>query len=696
VRSIQFKENSFEEAKKLHLLEQFECDGDIEEEIKERTNEFDDFIDDYSLEEEKQSAVEVLPDDEKKTAVIESTTTEIKKLKGYSDTTRPITIGKEAWKHHPIASIDERNVVTGSRTRRQVSKDGSVIDSSIIDKMPILEEKIPVKWDPEKWTIKSDDGEDNANLAVDDDGAPLTFEEAISGDNAQRWWSSMRDEMASQMATGSFVLVKRTKEMNVLPSKWVYKVKRDENGKPTKEKSRLVPKGFRQRYGIDYDQTFAPTARQSTWRTVLARAVEKKMRIKQGDVPTAFLKGELHHEIYMQQPDGFVEYGPNGEEMVWRLQRPIYGIKQAPREWYHELRKYLTQTLGMNQCSSEPCVYVRRARSGKMIIFLIWVDDIWACCEESDEKECDILLELISKKYGIKEWHDATSIIGIRINYDRNGGVMKIDQEVHANDLLKRMGMEDARNAGAPTVDKNLTAATEDEAVNEEIRERYLAGVGGLLWQSTQTKPGLSFSVGVLARFMKNPQTRHAKALDNVLRYLRGTVDMGLTYRRGKQNVCKVTAYCDSDWAEDQMDRKSTSGYLVHVNGNLVLWGSKKQTTVSLSSSEAEYKAMSAVLEEIMWLTQFLQEIGEEVELPSICYCDNNGAKLMGESEVGTKRTKHIDIRHHFIKDEVEKGTFKVKWISTTDQLADLLTKCLGKFRFTALLKRVLSNGDSD
>jgi hypothetical protein len=613
-------------------------------------------------------------------------------VKGYSGETVVVLTGKKAYENYPKINIDDRNVISGKRSRKPPNDrlSAPMIETAILDKMPEMEQKIRVNWDPNKYTIADDD--DAANMVVDDNGgAPITFEEATIGPDARKWWTSMRDEMESQRATNSFCLVPRLKGMNVLPTKWVYRLKRDENGKITKEKSRLVPKGFRQRHGIDYDETFAPTARQPSWRTVLARAAARGMKILQGDVPTAFLKGELHHEIYMEQPPGFVEAGPNGEEMVWQLQRPIYGIKQAPREWYLELRKTLVTTLGMKQCVSEPTVYIRKTKSGKEIIFLIWVDDTWACYDEDDEKECRIMLKILSDKYGIKEWKPATSIIGIRIDYDSEKGEMKIDQEVYANDLVKRFGMENCAILPSPIVSKDLKSSDSNASVDQELQARYRAGVGGLLWLSTQTKPALAHPVSVLSRFMKNPQKEHWMAFRKILRYVKGSASTGLIYRRSGRKVCRIEAYCDADWGSNQDDRRSTSGYLIYVDGSLVLWGSKRQATVALSTMEAEYMAISAALEEIKWLKQFLQEIGETVEEPVICFTDNTAAKLVSQSEIGSKRTKHIDIRHHFIKDAVESGLLKIEWISTENQLADMMTKSLPKERFNALVNGALT-----
>jgi hypothetical protein len=285
VRTVRFKDNSFEEAKRIHGLDQFVVDNELEEELERAPttpNDYDVDDDDFIDENNNNNSIDIPPekkcDHEDVPKPIEETAIENdpppttramkearqeskqqsmeKPVKGYSGETVPVIIGKKAWEIEHKTKVDQRNIISGSRRRKQRNDSEPMINSEALDKMPELDEKVRVNWDPTKYTVVDDDG-DAANVADDNGGVPLTFEEATSGPDAQKWWASMRDEMASQNATNSFRLVKRTKGMNVLPTKWVYRDKRDENGNITKKKSRLVPKGFRQRYGIDYDETFA-------------------------------------------------------------------------------------------------------------------------------------------------------------------------------------------------------------------------------------------------------------------------------------------------------------------------------------------------------------------------------------------------------------------------------------------------------
>ena len=614
---------------------------------------------------------------------------------GYEYFAEPELPAREAYKR-----LEQQNlIIDGPRARPQRALDGLHPDE--LDKMPEMDEKVRVNWDPDRYTILPDDDDEIANAVHDDEDAgdtgPASFEEATSGADAEDWWASMRDEMKSQKETGSYILVPRERGMNVITSKWVYRKKRDENGKLTRKKSRFTPRGFQQRYGIDYDATFAPTLRQAAWRTVLSRAAARGMRVMQADVPTAFLKAKLHHEIYIEQPKGFVKYGPNGEELVMKLLKPVYGIKQAPREWHLELKDTLARLGSFKPCATEPSVYIRRTKSGGLMILLVWVDDMWLCYDERDEQEYQIVSRMLSDKYGIKKWEWLRSFIGLRVVYDQK--TMTIDQQVHADNAVKQFRLSDAYEQPALTLDvpqlQEAALASAGKADPQMADVPYMPAVGSLMWLANQTRPDLAFIATALARYGRNPQRVHWEAVKKTLRYVKGTSGQKLTYKRSVNKKCRVQALCDSDWAEDRIDRRSFTGGAIYVDGNLVIWISKKQASVALSSSEAEYMAMCTLAEELKWLVQFLTEIGEEVEICPVIYTDNQASKLIAQAETGTKRTKHIDIRYHFIRNELEKGALKVKWIPRAQNSADLLTHCTKSVQEFNRLKEMMFNGSS-
>ena len=296
---------------------------------------------------------------------------------------------------------------------------------------------------------------------------------------------------------------------------------------------------------------------------------------------------------------------------------------------------------------------------------------------------------------------EVRSVLGIRVRRDRVKKTLTLDQETYALDMLNKLEMLQCKAMPTPTVEKCLSKQHGPKSESER-REMtavpYRDGVGSLMWLAGQTRPDLAFAVGVLARFMGDPGREHWENMKRVLRYVKGTADAKLVYTaKGDKGdgVCRVEAFCDADWASDVDGRRSTTGYVVLVNGNAVAWSSKKQPTVALSTAEAEYMAMSAVTEELCWLRQFLTELGLRVELPMLLQTDNQTAQKLSAGEASSQRTKHIDIRHHFIRDEVSKEVLEVKWIPTDEQLADMLTKSLGPARHKMLRRRALEC-DSD
>jgi hypothetical protein len=555
--------------------------------------------------------------------------------------------------------------------------------------------------------ISNDDDKDDdyalTTRVMVETGTPQTFAEAISGPKGPAWWASMSKEYNSHKEKGTFILVIRQKHMNVMRHKWVYKIKRNEKGEVTELKSRITPKGFMQVYGIDYKETFAPVMRYPSMRILFAEAARRDWEIKQGDVSAAFLNADVEEELYMEQPAGFEQYGPNGEEMVWKLKKSVYGIKQAPRNWYKRLRRSMEEKK-LTPCKSEPSVYVHRTASGRMLYMAVWVDDIWAFYDKRDEAAFKTIEAGLLADFKMKAFDDVRSVLGIRVQRDRARRTLTLDQETHASDLLKKLGMEHCKPIKTPMVDKDISRrqapATEAER-GAMSSVPYRDGVGSLMWLAGQTRPDIAFPVGVLARFMSDPGQAHWESMKRVLRYVRGTTDARLVYkahggRQGEEQaaVSVLEAYSDADWASDVDGRRSTTGYMVMLNGNLVAWSSKKQPTVALSTAEAEYMGMSAATEELLWVRQFLGELGIPVGRPMVLRTDNQAAQTIANGEVSTQRTKHIDIRHHFVREQAAAKELEIKWVPTQEQLADLLTKSLGTTPFRELRRRVMACND--
>jgi hypothetical protein len=350
-------------------------------------------------------------------------------------------------------------------------------------------------------------------------------------------------------------------------------------------------------------------------------------------------------------------------------------------------------------------VYVKRSRTGALIAIAVWVDDLWHFYDKRDATEFQELEGSVRALFPkMVKAVDVRSVLGMRVRRDRKRGTLTLDQQVYTESVLRRFGMEFCKPTDSPAVDKKLSKAQgpASEKEREEMKDTpYRDAVGSLIWLAGQTRPDIAFPVSVLTRFMSDPGAAHWTNAKRVLRYLKGTTRTKLQYgarRRGDTsttaNVCVLEAWSDADWAADVDGRKSMTGYVVLLNGNVIAWSSKKQPTVAMSTAEAEYMGMSAAAEELMWMRQFVTEIGMTYKRPIVLRTDNQTARVLATGEVSSTRTKHIDIRHHQIRDEIERGDVDVQWVPTEEQLADILTKCLPVDRFKQLRARLVIGYD--
>jgi hypothetical protein len=295
-------------------------------------------------------------------------------------------------------------------------------------------------------------------------------------------------------------------------------------------------------------------------------------------------------------------------------------------------------------------------------------------------------------------------VLGMRIARDRAARTLKLDQQVYAEKVLEQFGMKDCNPAATPQEERPAKAG--HEAVDESSddagwRQHYGTAVGIFLYLALSTRPDMAHAASVRARAVSNPTYADWLACKRVFRYLKGTASMGLTFGgirgssstssgTGGQGVILAPAFCDADWAGDTTDRRSTTGFIIKVNGSPVSWTSKKQTTVSLSSAEAEYMAAGAAAQEVMWMRALMEELGFVQREATVLQSDNQSAIAIASDDVHHARTKHIDIRHHFIREHIVAGTMRLQWVPSADQEADILTKPLGRVLFCKLRDRVL------
>ena len=489
---------------------------------------------------------------------------------------------------------------------------------------------------------------------------PPTLEVVRNREDAQLWEESMNEELRSLMEKDVYEEVPLPPGCKALPSRWVYKIKRDDQGKVDKYKSRYVAKGYLQRLD-DEDSSHAPTSSTVVLRILLAMAAQEDWDIEQMDVKTAFLNGELDEDVYMKPPPGF-----EGKGIVWKLKKAIYGLKQAASAWHKTLQKSLTGA-GFQTSSAEPCLYMFGPQDERVFV-LVYVDD---CLLFGPTQAVAAVKRLIASLFDVKDVGPATYFLGLQIKRERDARTLWLGQQRYVNDVLERFGMAECKPRVSP-LDANLQLDDTGEPLGDGTP--YNALVGSLLYLAVQTRPDISHAVGMLSRFVASPKEQHWAAAKSVLKYLAGTREFALKFHGSS----KAVGYTDADFAGEKPGRKSTSGMVILMNGAAVAWASKLQGTVATSTCEAELIAGALAVKECLYVSKLLADLTEKY-MPLDLYGDNQSAlRLMKNVHAGAQnRTKHIDIAYNFARQRVMLGEVQVHFVGTADMVADVMTKQL-------------------
>lgn len=533
-------------------------------------------------------------------------------------------------------------------------------------------------------------GSEYAGLTICND-EPQTFEEAISRPDSKKWEQAAQKEYDSILKNKTWNLVDLPPGRKAIGCKWVFKIKYNAAGDIERYKARLVAKGYSQTQGIDFNETFAPVAKFTSIRILLALAAKHDLEMHQMDVNTAFLNGDLKEEIYMQQPEGFIQAGQ--EDKVCKLQRSIYGLKQAGRSWYDKIDASLSD-MGLTRAHADNCVYYRN-KNGTIIIVAIYVDDLLILA--NNMTALHNLKAEISQRFDMKDLGEVHFCLGIQVFRNRHERSIRISQAKYVENILKRFNMLESKPIGTP-LDANYKLTKEMSPVSEKEAEEmrsvpYQSAIGSLMYAMLGTRPDIAYAVGAVSQYCSNPGRGHWTAVKRIFRYLKGTRNYALEYKGSGHLV----GYSDADWAGNVDDRRSTTGYTFLIAGGAVSWSSKKQPTVALSTTEAEYMALSHATKEAVWIQRFLAEIGFGLahQTSTIIHTDNQGAIALAKNSVHHARTKHIDIKHHFIREKVETGEVKLVFCRTEDMVADVLTKGLSKERHGKCTRMMGLPGDN-
>lgn len=525
-------------------------------------------------------------------------------------------------------------------------------------------------------------------VSENDTGIPQSHGDVLASPEKDKWIEAMESEHRSLLENNTWDLSRLPPNRKALGSRWVFAVKRGPDGEIIKFKARFVAKGFAQTCGEDYFETFAPTAKFDSIRVCLSIAVQLSATIFQLDVKSAYLNASVSEEIYLSPPPMFESRDQNGNLLYCKLNKSLYGLKQAGREWNIELNNWLI-SFGLSRSKIDPCCYVMDKGDSKLVV-VVWVDDV-LFFSSPDSLSYSFKKQFASRykvdDKGKMEWFLGISVVQLR-------GEIVLSQSKYVQDLLSDFSMSDCKPRNLPAVPNyNLSkgSSEEPELLSEEDHALYRSIVGKINYLSVVTRPDLAFIVSSLSQYLSKPTAEHLVAAKHVLRYLKGTVNFSLTLR--KSESFELIGYCDSDWAADAGDRRSFTGYCFKLGSesDVLSWCTRKQPTVALSSMEAEYMSMSAASQHVVFLRSLLHSLGFGLSGPSIIHADNQGAILLAQNPIGNRRSKHIDVRHHYVRELVEGNTIHLSYIPTEENISDSLTKNLGTEKFKKFRAKMLT-----
>ena len=546
----------------------------------------------------------------------------------------------------------------------------------------------------------------SAGVAFLEEQTPESYREAMQSPDAPKWREAMDKEFSSCLSQEVWDYVPRSslpKGTNILPVRWVYKIKTDAHGNVTTFKARVTPKGFKQKFEQDYFEVYAATGMYKSMRVGLSLAAKWNHEIEQMDVPVAFTNAGLDEDVFMEIPEGYRE-GKDG--MVCKLKKSLYGLKQSPRNWYLMISKFIVESLGFKPTVSDPCLFSKRSTTGRLMMLFLFVDDLQVSFHQDDRAEWNVCKQKLVSRFNTKDMGESQWILGMRIERDRAARTITLSQELYISKALEKYGLAQCKIASTPEVvgREVMSDAASDSKLDQPCdRHRYMEITGTVMYAAISTKPDVAHAAHRLACSMQAPTHRDMLAAERVLRYLAGTKDVGLVFGSRNGDIVgdsrghnagvqvDVCAYADADWANGKSDRKSVSGWVAKINGDPVSWASKKQRTVALSTCEAELYAEAAAIQEVLWLRGLLKELGLLPQMSSVVHGDNQSAIAVSQNGIKGERTKHVDVKYHFITETVQQGAVKLQWVPTTQQQADIFTKALAAPVFLQLRKQLMT-----
>jgi hypothetical protein len=482
------------------------------------------------------------------------------------------------------------------------------------------------------------------------------------------WEKTMDVELKALKEMGTWKLVQKPPDVKAIPNKWTFVKKRNKEGEVVRHRARLVVKGCAQRAGFDYLETYSPVVRFDTLRAILALVPIKKLKVQQMDVKGAYLNGHLDEKVYMKQPEG----REDGTDRVCELIKTMYGLKQAGREW-NKLFDSKVKAHGYKSLLSDPCAYILWD-GNDFIIITVWVDDLLLFA--TSDKLMESAKKMLQSEWDVTDMGEPRKIVGIEVTLKPDS--ITISQSKYIESILRNEGLESANPVGMP-MDPQINFIPNPEENEPNRSNAYAQRLGELQFLANCTRPDISCTVNKLAAFTANPSVQHYSALKRLLRYLAGTRNLGITYRKPQEGMDDNNlfhGFADAAFANNY-DFKSTTGYVFLAAGGAITWRSKKQTLIALSTTESEYIALSEAGREAIWLRNLYGELGFPQTATTIIKGDNEGAIELTQNPQFHQRSKHIALRHHWVRDLVKSKALQIRSVRNPEQTADVLTKPL-------------------
>ncbi|XP_072087411.1 uncharacterized protein [Arachis hypogaea] len=509
-------------------------------------------------------------------------------------------------------------------------------------------------------------------FALINNSDPKHYSEAVMHDC---WRKAIEAELTALEQNKTWIITSLPPGKNAVGCKWIFRTKFHPDGTIERHKARLVAQGFTQIPGVDYIDTFSPVVKMSTVRVLLTVAAAKNWHLHQLDVNTAFLHGDLHEDVYMKLPKGLQCSNPN---LVCKLTKSLYGLKQASRQWNIKLSAALAD-LGFTPSENDHSLFTKSTGTTFTAI-LVYVDDL--VLAEDDLSEIQAVKMFLDDKFKIKDLGLLKFFIGMEVA--RSNAGIALYQRKYALDLITDCGLLGVKPASTPMeYTTSLSKASGSPLPDATIYRRL---VDRLLYL-TNTRPDLSYSVGCLSQFMDSSTDAHLKAAYRIIRYLKQSPATGLFF--SVNNSFTLSGYTDSDWGACKDTRKSISGYCFFLDQTLISWKSKKQATISRSSSEAEYRTLANGTCELVWLLKLLKKFNILPPLPVDIFCDNKSAIYIASNPVFHERTKHVEVDCHVTRNKFKEGVSNLRHVVSSEQPADLFTKSLPPGPFSHLLSKL-------